>query len=181
MYLIANKYIVTSVQKGGVPGYSGCLEHTSAISQIHKALEHYQVPSEVAKLVMSHMDSLKMRFTVADFTTKWQRLEKGIMARCTISVVLFVDAMNLLLKVAGMQCRGPKADDDTRHPSCRAFTDDVMVMTPSIQGTRWILGSLEKMASWSRMQFNPKKCRSLSILKGKLTKSIFSIQALWLS
>ena len=108
--------------------------------------------------------------------TKWQKLEKGIMAGCTISVVLFVAAMNLLLKAAGMQCRGPKADDDTRHPSCRAFMDDVTVMTPSIQGTRWILSALEKMATWSRMQFNPKKSRSLSILKGKLTKSIFSIQ-----
>ena len=30
----ANQYIDTSVQKGGVPGFSGCLEHTSAINQI---------------------------------------------------------------------------------------------------------------------------------------------------
>lgn len=85
-YLLNNEYIDPSVQKGGVPGYSGCLEHTSAISQIIKeaksnkntravvwldlakaypsvphqliqrALEHYQVPTEVVKLVMSHMD-----------------------------------------------------------------------------------------------------------------------------
>ena len=33
-FLTANQYIDTSVQKGGVPGFSGCLEHTSAISQI---------------------------------------------------------------------------------------------------------------------------------------------------
>ena len=32
-FLTANRYIDTSVQKG-VPGFSGCLEHTSAISQI---------------------------------------------------------------------------------------------------------------------------------------------------
>lgn len=93
-----------------------------------KALEHYQVSPEVTKLVVSHMDSLKMRFTVGDFTTKWQRLEKGIMAWCTISVVLFVAAGNLLLSAGGAQCRGPKADDGTRHPSSRAFMDDVMVM-----------------------------------------------------
>ena len=31
----ANQYIDTSVQKGGVPGFSGCLEHTSAINQIN--------------------------------------------------------------------------------------------------------------------------------------------------
>lgn len=87
-------------KKGRVPGYSGCLENTSVISHIIKeaksnnntlsdiwldlvkaypsaphqlsqhALEHYQVPTEVIKLVMSHMDSLKMRFTVGNFTTK---------------------------------------------------------------------------------------------------------------
>lgn len=28
---------------------------------IRKALEHYQVPPDVIKLVMSHMDSLQMR------------------------------------------------------------------------------------------------------------------------
>lgn len=78
--LLTNGYVDTSVQKGRVPGYSGCLEHTSAISQIIKeaksnntlsvvwldlakaypsvphqliqnALEHYQVPSGVVKLV----------------------------------------------------------------------------------------------------------------------------------
>lgn len=60
---------------------------------------------------MAHMDVLQMRFTRGSVTTKWQRLEKGIMAGCTISVVLFIAAMNLLLKLGGMQCRGPKADD----------------------------------------------------------------------
>ncbi len=136
--LLANEFIYPSVQKGGVPGYSGCLEHTSVISQlineaksknntlsvvwldlakaypsvphqlIWKALDHYRVPSEVVELVMAHMDALQMRFTVGSVTTKWQRLEKGIMAECTISVALFIAAMNLLLKAGGMQCRGPK-------------------------------------------------------------------------
>ena len=28
------RYVDTSVQKGGVPGFSGCVEHTSVISQL---------------------------------------------------------------------------------------------------------------------------------------------------
>lgn len=205
-YLLANDFIDPSVQKGGVPGYSGCLEHTAAISQlikeakrnnstlsviwldlakaypsvphqlIRKALDHYRVPSEVTKLVMDHMCSLQMRFTVGNITTKWQRLEKSIMAGCTISVTLFIAAMNLLLTAGATQCRGPKAEDGTRHPACRAFMDDVTVMTPSIQGTQWILSALEKTATWSRLQFKLEKSRSLSILKGKLARKTFSIQ-----
>lgn len=38
---------------------------------------------------------MKIRFSIGDFTTKWQRLEKGIMAGSTKSVVLFLAAMNL--------------------------------------------------------------------------------------
>ena len=194
--LLTNEFINPSVQKGGVPGYSGCLEHTTEISQhineakrhnntlsvvwldltkaypsvphqlIRKALDQYQVPSEVIELVMAHMGALQMRFTAGRVTTKWQRLDKGIMAGCTVSVVLFIAAMNLLLMAGEMQCRGLKADDGTRHPACRAFMDNVTVMTPCIQGTQWILSALEKRATWSRLQFKPEKSRSLSILTG---------------
>lgn len=33
-YLLVNEFIDPSVQKGGVPGYSACLEHTAVISQL---------------------------------------------------------------------------------------------------------------------------------------------------
>ena len=37
-YLNENSYVDTSVLKGGVPGFSGCVDHTSIISQlIHEA------------------------------------------------------------------------------------------------------------------------------------------------
>ena len=33
-FALANGYIDTSIQKGGVPGVSGCLEHTAVVSQL---------------------------------------------------------------------------------------------------------------------------------------------------
>ena len=33
-YTLANKYIDTSIQKGGVPAVSGCMEHTAILSQL---------------------------------------------------------------------------------------------------------------------------------------------------
>ena len=33
-YLLKNNYIDTSVQKGGIPGFPGCLEHTWVVIQI---------------------------------------------------------------------------------------------------------------------------------------------------
>ena len=36
IYMLENKYLDVSVQKGGVPGFSGCLEHTSVLTQLIK-------------------------------------------------------------------------------------------------------------------------------------------------
>ena len=102
LYLLENKFVDTSVQKGGVSGYSGCLEHTAAMTQlireaktgkknlsvvwldlakaypsiphqlIEKSLRHYQVPEEIVGLVGYYLDNLKMRFSIGNFTTKWQ-------------------------------------------------------------------------------------------------------------
>ena len=33
-YLLKNNYIDTSVWKGGIPGFPGCLEHTGVVTQI---------------------------------------------------------------------------------------------------------------------------------------------------
>ena len=113
---------------------------------------------------------------VNNFTMAWQRLEKGIMAGCTVSVILFVAVINMLLKVGVSQCRGPKAKDGTRHTSCRDFMGDVTVMTESSAGTRWILIALETMENWTSMKIKPTKSRSLTITEGKLGLHIFIIQ-----
>ena len=136
-FLVGNNYINTSVQKGGVSGFSGCLEHTASITQsiseakksklslalavewldfekaypsishrlIEEALIHYNFPQEVSSLVMAYFNNLKMRFTVGNKTTKWQKLGKCIMAGCTVSVVLFITAMNVIIQAAETECR----------------------------------------------------------------------------
>ncbi|XP_052223956.1 uncharacterized protein LOC127839608 [Dreissena polymorpha] len=95
-FLTGNAYINTSVQKGGVPGFSGCIEHTSAITQliseakkgrkdltvvwldlanaygsiphqlIYTALRHYHVDGHIQKIITSYLDGIKLRFTVGN-------------------------------------------------------------------------------------------------------------------
>ena len=80
-FLLKNNYIDAAVQKGGISGFAGCIEHTAAITQliedakkekkdlavvwldiakaypsvphslIFKALEYYHVPPKVVTLV----------------------------------------------------------------------------------------------------------------------------------
>jgi hypothetical protein len=206
-FFIDNKYVDTSIQKGGISGFAGCIEHTAAMSQligeakknkaqiavvwldlakaypsvshqlIFTALEHYHIPEEVTGLISKHLGGLQMRFSSGDITSSWQRLEKGIMAGCTISVILFVAAINMLLGEATKECRGPESLDGIQHPSCRAFMDDVTVMTSHEIGMRWVLRRLDTLATWSRLTFKPEKSRSLILKKGIPVKTTFTIQS----
>ena len=205
-YLLDNHYIDTSVQKGGISGISGCLEHTAVITQLihearkeknslavvwldleraypslpHKvisyALHQYHFPSFLADLILTYLRSMKMRFNVGSEVTSWQKLERGIMAGCTVSVVLFVVSMDVIIKGAQSECRGPTTTTGVRQPSCRAFMDDLTAMTPSVTGTRWVLRGLEKMVKWARMRFKAKKSRTLTIVKGKVKDQRYSVE-----
>lgn len=92
----------------------------------------------------------------------------GIITGCTISVPLFSLAMNIIVKSAEVECRGPLSRSGTRQPPIRAFMDNLTVMTTSVPGCRWLLQGLERLISWARMSFKPAKSRSLVLRKGKV-------------
>jgi hypothetical protein len=180
-YLLEKKFIDIAIQKGGILGFSGCLKHTTMLSKLIQeakinhtdlalirldlayaygsipynlvklALGKYRAPQNLEEMISQYFDKLQVRFSVADVTTSWQRLEKGIITCCTISVILFVAAFNILLKFAEGECRGPKIDNGMRLPPIRAFMDDIIMETNSLQGARWILNALYRLADWARM------------------------------
>ena len=204
-FLLSNKYIDTSVQKGGIPGVSGCVEHTSVITQIirdarrnkgelaviwidlanaygtipHKLLEltllRYHVPVKIRELLKHYYTKFKMRFSTGDYTTSWQYLEIGIITGCTISAIIFAAAVNLLIKSTENMKRGVVSASGTVQPPTRAFMDDMTVLTRTIQQGRWTLNDLHSVFTWARMKFKPAKSKSLVIKKGKPQRTIFKI------
>ena len=101
-------------------------------------------------------------------TSKWQKLEVGIITAWTISVTLFALAMNMMVKSAEPGCWGPWTQSGIHQPPIRAFRDDLTVTTESVPGCRWILQGLEKLIQWAWMSFKPTKSRAL-VMKGKVT------------
>jgi len=197
IYMTTNTYIDTSVQKGGIPGFSGCVEHTSALTQllhearinkknlmivwldlanaygsiphqlIQEALQHYHVPEHARSLIRSYYSNIHLRFSCKSFTTSWISLEKGIVTGCSISVILFVMGMNMILKAGERETRGPLTNAGIHLPANRGFMDDLTTET-HIQA-RWILNALDETVTWARMVFKPKKSRCLVVKKGKVT------------
>lgn len=80
--------------------------------------------------------------------------------------------MNMVVKAAETECRGPLSKSGTRQPPFRAFMDDLTVTTTSAPGARWILQGLEKRISWARMSFKPTKSRAMVLNKGKLADKL---------
>ncbi|KAL7880376.1 hypothetical protein SRHO_G00026300 [Serrasalmus rhombeus] len=85
----------------------------------------------------------------------------------------FSDLIRTRHEHAGEVCRGP-VQWSTQQVSCppiRAFMDDLMVTTPHVSGSRWILKGLEEMTT---MCFKPENSRSLVLKKGRSPTSFTS-------
>ena len=199
-YLQSNGFIDESVQKAGIPGVPGCIEHASSIwnsiqeakreksnlnvvwldlanaygSVPHclllKAMDFFHIPEKVKVLMKTYYDKFMMRFTTEDFTTDWHRLEVGIGAGCTISVIWFVLVMEMLLRSADCSEETAKV----RSPK-KAFMDDVTLLTKDQQAMKKVLARLDELITWSRMRFKAKKSRSLTFVKGRQRQYKFSI------
>jgi len=102
-YLGKKHYIDTMVQKAGIPGFSGCLEHTNMIwNQIQTTKKNGRdLHVVLLDLVKSYFQDLQLCLTTNDYTTEWQRLEIVIMAGCTISPLAFKVTMEVIIRASG--------------------------------------------------------------------------------
>ena len=198
-FLLANGYIDETVQKAGLPGTPGCIEHVNTIwndiqeakkeksdltvvwldlanafgsvphQLMRKAMDHFWIPPEIQELLMTYYDKFIMRFSTDEFTTDWQRLEIGVAAGCTVSVIVFLLCMELIL-------RGTNTDRITaiRSPK-KAFMDDIAILTTTVPSMRKILSRLDELITWARMKFKASKSRSVTIKAGKQRSIKFKI------
>jgi len=74
--------------------------------------------------------------------------------------------MNLILKAAKQETKGPKTTSGIRMTQTRRFMAGITTTTHSHILAISILCVLEETASWARMKLNPKKSRYLVLGKG---------------
>ena len=199
-FAVVNQYIDRSIQKAGIPGVSGCLENSALLTQmieearrgnknlvitwldianaygtvphelVLKTLEEAHVPQEVIAWVKDYYEGVFLRFTTKEFTTKWQKLEKGIVTGCTLSVILFALSMTWLLRSTKEVTKGPKMESGEVQSNARLFMDDIQTSTETVVQTAYLLGELGRILSAARLKVKTVKSRSLVIYKGKVRK-----------
>ena len=135
---------------------------------IEFALKRYQVPDDWIDLILAYYDGLWGRTTASGISSDWARYERGIFAGCTISVILFVAAFNVLLEYVdnGGVARF-KLSNGNSIELLRGFMDDVSIMTGSVAGAEVALKRTEEVVKWARMKLKPSKSRSLIVHKGR--------------
>ena len=133
------------------------------------ALERIHVPKRVIELVKSYYADVKIRFSARKFTAEWQKVVKGIITGCTISVILFAIAMTMLVMSVRKETKGPTATGQERK-NTRLFMDDIATTTGNLVQTKYLLDKLMAKFQWADLSIKPEKCRSLVIIKGEVRK-----------
>ena len=197
-FLMGNYYINISVQKARKPGFPGCLEHSQMIwnlilsakrdkTELHviwldlanaygsvphhliqMALDFFNFPSKVGEIIMKYFNSTFMKFTIKDYTTKWQALEIGIMMGWVISPLLFILAMELILRGAPSTSKEVMTNEHLTLPPSRVFMDDITILVPSKITTDVLLQRYYELFTWVRMKAKPKKSWGLSLVRGSV-------------
>ncbi|KAK0136845.1 hypothetical protein N1851_026974 [Merluccius polli] len=129
---------------------------------VETTLKTYHVPEQFQKLLQCYFDKFNMCFTCGNFTTDWQRLEVGIVTGCTILVILFSAAINLLIKSAEKLHRGAVLASGIQQAPIRAFMDDPTITAKSVPE------DLVELTDWARMEFKSAKSKSLVLRRGRV-------------
>ncbi|KAL8576149.1 hypothetical protein ACOMHN_027804 [Nucella lapillus] len=78
---------------------------------IQLALEMYRVPETIQEMLKKYFDKFSMQFSTKEYTTAWANPEAGIAMGRAISPVLFVTAMEVILKAVPVQQTSERVSD----------------------------------------------------------------------
>ena len=134
----------------------------------------YHIPEEISKMLGTYFDGFLMQFITKEYTTNWNRLEVGIVMGCLVSSVLYVLAMQQLLKATENNAEIVELGGRFQMPPVKAFIDDTTILSSKESTTCKILNLMDKQLIWFRMKLKPKKSRNLLLWKGKVNENLIS-------
>ena len=106
--------------------------------------------------MIKYYDGLWGRTSASGVASDWYRYEKGIFAGCTILVISFLAAFNVILEYFS-QAGLSRYSLSTRKsiPMLCAFMDDVSLMTTSTPASKITLQRTVVALKWATMKLKP--------------------------
>ncbi|GFS24343.1 reverse transcriptase [Elysia marginata] len=95
---------------------------------IQLAPRMYHVPEDIQVMLDDYFSGFRMSFSTSDYTTNWINLEMGIVMGCTISQILYVMAMEVILKTAEGSAGPANLGGGCSMPPLKAFMDDTTII-----------------------------------------------------
>ena len=132
------------------------------------ALKRYGICDTWVELIMNYYDGLWTRLSTTSAQSGWRRLEKGIFAGCTLSVILFLAGFNIIIEFVNAKTFPTfTLHNGNSLPLLRGFMDDLSVMTTSVPRGKEILERVQIVLAWARMKPKASKSRSCVLVKGR--------------
>merc|ERR1711872_586321 len=124
----------------------------------------------------SYYADMNIRLTTKEFTTEWQKVEKGIITGCTMSVILFALSMTMLVMSTKEETKGPNTRSGQQQVNASLFMDDIATRTENLVQTKYLLDKLVCNLKGAGLSIKPEKSRSLVIIEGKVSNKTPSIE-----
>lgn len=194
---------VSDCQKGFLP-YEGCFEHnfvlreaidkatqdkrdisvawldlTNAFGSIphailFAALERCGAPVQLINIIKSMYTDCATRVKVAEGTTERIPMGAGVRQGCPASPMIFNLALEPIIRaIIGT---GVSFEFYGQQVTVLAYADDLTIIVESIEQMQLALQTAVTTASSIGLSFNPKKCSTLTIKKGKVIPATFQLQ-----
>jgi len=190
-FILNNAYVNTSIQKAGIPGFPGCIEHTTMLwdaiktAKNDKSAELHVIWLDLENAYGSVRHQLlekAMEFfwipedirnlISAYFKCTYMRFSNNKYStnwqKLNIGIMMgCVISPLLFVLVMEMILRNAESNTNKKTvPSMKAFMDDVTLVAESRSHMKQLMNRLQELFKWAAMKIKPSKCRSLSIMKG---------------
>ena len=201
----SNNIIDTKVQKGFLDNLSGCTEHSLVLQNIIRharrtkhalhciwldlrnafgsvrhdylsfIINHYNLPQWLQSYINSLYSNICASITTPLYHTARIQLAKGVFQGDTLSPILFLLAINPILRYLAKESSYGYLFHNKR-VNALAYADDLTVITSNQRAGERILKQTNEKFKAIDLHLKPSKCKSLSIVQGICKDTTFKIQ-----
>ena len=179
-FMVKNKFIKTSTQKGFLFGVPGCIEHSFALTEalrvaksekralvvswidlanaygsvkhnlIQFALNWYHVPTDIQELIFNYYEKLSASVTTKNWATEFFSFGIGLFQGCVLSTILFDCVFNLLLDFLSPLEAEHALKVKDERSFVKAYADDLNLTTATPRSHQIVLDEVDKWLSWTK-------------------------------